>query len=148
MAIFAKDGSDKSDRRPASTTPGDSPLSIIAAGVTVIGDMESNGVIKIEGRIQGSIRAARQVLLGRQGEVKGDIHAYEAVIGGKVEGFIETVDRIEVQGTATITGDIHTKTIIVLEGAHINGQVRMDDGIATQTQAQDSTPQQPVAIVR
>ena len=143
MAIFAKDGSDKTDRRPAVTSA-DSPLSIIAAGVTLTGDMESNGVIKIEGKIHGSIRTARQVLLGRQGEVKGDINAYEAVIGGKVDGVVRTLDRVEVQGTATITGDIHTKTIIVQEGARINGQVRMDEGMS----AADITPSQPVAIVR
>ncbi len=144
MAIFAKDGSEKTDRRPTSATPGDSPLSIIAAGMTVTGDLESSGVIKIEGRIEGSIRAARQVLLGRQGEVKGDIHAHEAVIGGKVQGVIKTSDRVELQGTAIVTGDIHTKTIIVLEGARVNGQVRMDEGLA----AREATPPQAVAIVR
>jgi cytoskeletal protein CcmA (bactofilin family) len=144
MAMFAKEGNDKSDRRPGSSAAGDSPLSIVASGVTVIGDIESNGVIKIEGRIQGSIRSARQVLLGRQGEVRGDINAQEAVIGGKVEGSIITSDRIEVQGTAMVIGDIHTKTIIVLEGARINGQVRMDDGLGTA----DLTSSQQVAIVR
>ena len=144
MAMFAKDGTEKSDRRPASSAAGDSPLSIVAAGVTVVGDIESNGVIKIEGRIQGSIRSARQVLLGRQGEVRGDINAQEAVIGGKVEGAIITSDRVEVQGTAMVIGDIHTKTIIVLEGARINGQVRMDEGIGSS----DVTPSQQVAIVR
>ena len=144
MAIFAKDGSERSDRRPSSTAAGDTPLSIIAAGMVVTGDLESNGVIKVEGRIEGSIRNARQVLLGRQGEIKGDIHAYEAVIGGKVEGLVQTIDRVEVQGTATITGDINTKTIIVLEGAHINGQVRMTEGLSEA----DLSAEHGVAIVR
>ena len=144
MAIFAKDGQEKPDRRPGTSSAGDSPLSIVAIGVTITGDIESNGVIKVEGRIHGSIRSARQVLLGRQGEVKGDITAQEAVIGGKVEGSITTSDRIEVQGSATVVGDIHTKSIIVLEGAHINGKVRMDESAGSST----DTPSQPVAIVR
>ena len=48
--------------------------------MTVHGDVESNGVVKVEGRVEGTIRAARQVLIGRQGEVKGDIETPEAVI--------------------------------------------------------------------
>ena len=145
MAIFTKDSSERQDRRPPATA-GESSLSIIAAGMTVAGDIETSGVIKIEGRIEGSIRGARQVLLGRQGEVKGDINAYEAVIGGRVEGVVTTIDRVEVQGSATVTGDIHTKTIIVMEGARINGHVRMDEGLARTNG--ESTPSQPVAIVR
>ena len=143
MAIFAKESSERSDRRPASTASGDSPLSIISAGMTVTGNIESNGVIKVEGKVEGSIRGARQVLLGRQGEVKGDIYANEAVIGGRVEGIVRTADRVEVQGSATVIGDIHTKTIIVLEGAQINGQVRMTDAAGA---SEDETPN--VAIVR
>ena len=129
MAIFAKDSSERNDRYSTPGATGDSPLSIISAGMTVTGNIESNGVVKVEGKIEGSIRGARQVLLGRQGEVKGDIYAQEAVIGGRVEGIVRTSDRVEVQGSATVTGDIHTKTIIVLEGAQINGQVRMTDAL-------------------
>lgn len=142
MAIFAKDSSDRGERAGINAA-GDSPLSIISAGMTVTGNIESTGVLKIEGRIEGSIRGARQVLLGRQGEVKGDIYAQEAVIGGRVEGIVRTSDRVEVQGSATVVGDIHTKTIIVLEGAQINGQVRMSDGIG----ASENSPLS-VAIVR
>lgn len=146
MAIFTKDASERQERRPPASASGESALSIIAAGMKVAGDIETTGVIKIEGRIEGSIRGARQVLLGRQGEVKGDINAYEAVIGGRVEGVVTTIDRVEVQGSASVTGDIHTKTIIVMEGARINGHVRMDEGLAGLTG--ESTPSQPVAIVR
>jgi cytoskeletal protein CcmA (bactofilin family) len=143
MAIFAKDNSDRGDRYSSPGAAGDSPLSIISAGMIVTGNIESTGVVKVEGRIEGSIRGARQVLLGRQGEVKGDIHAQEAVIGGRVEGMVRTSDRVEVQGSATVTGDIHTKTIIVLEGAQINGHVRMSDAVAA-----NDAPSAGVAIVR
>ena len=131
MAIFAKDkdGKEKSDARPAAGAT-DNALSVIAAGMTITGDVESSGVVKVEGRIEGSIRRARQVLVGRQGSVRGDIEAREAVIGGTVEGTITGQERVEIQSTASVRGDVHTKTIVVQEGGRVNGTVHMQDAAA------------------
>jgi len=100
---------------------------VIAAGMKIIGDIESTGVVKIEGIVEGAIRGARQLLLGRQGTVHGDIRAHEVVIGGTVVGTIIADERVEIQGTSSVQGDIHTKSIVVLEGGVINGNVRMGE---------------------
>ena len=124
MAIFTKDESEKAEARAAAA---DNALSVIAAGMVITGDVESSGVVKVEGRIEGSIRRARQVLIGRQGSVKGDLEAREVVIGGRVEGTITGQDRVDIQGTAVVQGDVHTKTIVVQEGGRINGTVHMQE---------------------
>ena len=124
MAIFKESG-DKSEPRGAAS--GEGALSIIAAGMTVTGDIESSGVVKIEGRVVGTIRSARQVLVGRQGVVQGDVETREAIIGGTVQGNVVGHERVEVQTTASITGDVTTKTIVVHEGGRLNGAVRMTD---------------------
>jgi cytoskeletal protein CcmA (bactofilin family) len=111
------------------TTP-EGSMSVVGSGMRVIGDVESNGVIKVEGVIEGSVRGAQQVLLGRSGVIHGDIHAGDAVIGGNVVGTIQATDRIEIQGTASIEGDILTRSIVVFEGGTINGMVRVGEGAA------------------
>ncbi|MFL5562330.1 MAG: polymer-forming cytoskeletal protein [Gemmatimonadaceae bacterium] len=136
MAIFKEE---KQDGKNGST--GEGALSIIAAGMTVSGDIESSGVVKVEGRVDGSIRSARQVLVGRQGTVHGDIDTREAVIGGTVEGMITASERVEIQATASVQGDIVTRTIVVAEGGKINGTVRMEEGKPGTRQ----TPAAPVA---
>ena len=110
--------------------PSETGLSVIAAGMKIIGDIESTGVVKIEGVVEGAIRGARQLLLGRQGTVHGDIRAHEVVIGGTVVGTIIADERVEIQGTSSVQGDIHTKSIVVLEGGVINGNVRMGETAA------------------
>jgi len=130
MAIFKEE---KQDGR--NGTNGEGALSIIAAGMTVSGDIESTGVVKVEGRVDGSIRSARQVLVGRQGTVHGDIETREAVIGGAVEGTISASERVEIQATAAVQGDIVTRTIVVAEGGRINGSVRMEEGKSGSRQA-------------
>src|SRR5579872_2856040 len=133
MAMFIKETPDLA--RPEAPKPtampsasgNDAALSIIAPGTKVQGDVETNSVLKIEGVVEGTIRGARQVLVGRQGEVKGDIHSREVVVGGRVEGTITAAERVEVQNASSVNGDIFTKSIIVLEGGKVNGTVRMED---------------------
>lgn len=102
-------------------------LSIIAAGMRISGDIESGGVIKIDGRVDGSVIGARQILLGRGGAIHGNVEADEVVIGGDVFGSVRATNRLELQGTATVQGNIDTKSIVVMEGAQITGNVRMSE---------------------
>lgn len=144
MAIFTKEPHlTPPEHRRATSAHGDGAVSTIAAGTTITGDIDTGGVIRIEGRLDGTIRSAREVIVGRQGEIRGDVVAQAATIGGRVEGILTIFDRIEVQGTGTVAGDIHTKSIVVIEGARINGVVRMEDAIA-----QPGSDITPVAIVR
>src|SRR4051812_7296322 len=129
MSIFTKPPTEKVPMRNDSTPP-EAGLSVIASGMKIVGDIESTGVVKIEGIVEGSVRGARQLLLGRQGTVHGDIRAHEAVIGGTVIGTIVADERVEIQGTSSVQGDIHTKSIVVLEGGVINGTVRMGEQAA------------------
>lgn len=126
MAMFNKDGNGTAEPRTSGSS-GEGALSIIAAGMKITGDIDTDGVVKVEGRVEGAIRAGRQVLIGRQGEVHGDITTREAVIGGRVQGSIAASERLEVQETAVVTGDISTKSIAVVEGGTINGHVRITD---------------------
>lgn len=123
MALFKND-SDKSDVRGNLA---EAALSILASGMRITGDVETNGTLKIDGRIEGSVTGARQVLLGRGGVIQGNVRASEVVVGGEVHGSIAADERLELQGSAVVNGDIDTKSIVVLEGARINGAVRMQE---------------------
>lgn len=123
MALLRKDN-DKVDVRGGTA---EAALSIIAAGMHITGDVATNGTIKIDGRIEGSVLSARQVMLGRHGAIHGNLHAGEVVIGGLVDGAIVANERLELQASAVVNGDIDTKSIVVLEGARINGAVRMQE---------------------
>ena len=129
MSIFKQPPNERPpvrlDTPPAVAEGG---TSVIAAGMKIIGDVETTGIIKIEGTVQGSIRGARQVLVGRSGVIQGDVQAEEAVIGGRIVGTVTAAERVEIQSNSTIEGDIHTKSIVVFEGGVLNGTVRMDAG--------------------
>ena len=126
MAIFSKEGNaTRAETRIAGSA--EAALSIIAGGMRIVGDVESSGVVKVDGQVDGSVTGARQILLGRGGSIHGNVMAEEVVIGGEVHGSIVATERLELQGSAVVNGDIQTKSIVVLEGARINGIVRMSD---------------------
>lgn len=129
MALLKKD-TDKSDVRSGA----EAALSIIASGMRITGDIDTTGTLKVDGRIEGSVAGARQLMLGRNGTIQGNVHAGEVVIGGAVHGSIVADERLELQGSAIVDGDIDTKSIVVLEGARINGAVRMQEIRLTQEQ--------------
>ncbi len=105
-------------------------LSIIGAGLHVVGELATDGVIKIEGSISGSIRAGRQVLVTSGGMVEGDVYTAEAIIGGEVRGSVHADERVEIQETAVVQGDVVTRRLLVQEGGDINGHVRMGEARA------------------
>ena len=112
--------------RPSAAPDGVGGTSVIAAGLKIVGDVETAGTLKIEGTVQGSIRGARQVIVGRSGVIQGDIQAEEIVIGGRVVGTVNASERVEIQANSVIEGDVHTRSIVVFEGGLLNGNVRMD----------------------
>ena len=112
------------DSPPASADAGGT--SVIASGLKIVGDVETSGTLKIEGTVQGSIRGARQVIVGRSGVIQGDIQAEEIVLGGRVVGTVTASERVEIQANSVIEGDVHTRSIVVFEGGLLNGNVRMD----------------------
>jgi cytoskeletal protein CcmA (bactofilin family) len=124
VAIFGKDDGTS---RAGKGAAGENTLSIISAGTTVSGDIETAGVLKVEGRIDGSVRRARQVMLAKEGAIHGDVTANEVVVGGVIDGAVIANERLELQTTAVVNGDISTRSIVVMEGARINGAVRMTD---------------------
>ena len=115
MAVFTE----KSGSGNREAVPG--------AGMRVVGDISADGVVKIEGSVNGTVRAAKQVLVARGGEVEGDVISREAIIGGEVRGAIYAEERVELQSTSVVHGDVSTKRLLIQEGGEINGVLRMGE---------------------
>jgi cytoskeletal protein CcmA (bactofilin family) len=101
-------------------------LTIIATGTTIVGDVGSEGVVKVEGTIQGTVRAAAQLLVAPGAMVRGDVYAPEIVAGGEIHGTVHAEDRVEIQAGALVDGDIQTQRILIAEGGRVNGQISME----------------------
>ncbi|MGH7560769.1 MAG: bactofilin family protein [Gemmatimonadales bacterium] len=103
-------------------------LSIIAKDLTIAGDLQAAGIIRVEGRVIGNVHAGEQVLLSEGGIIEGDVVTREAVIGGRVHGSVRADERVEVQTSAHVKGDVVSPRLLVHEGGSMNGNVKMERG--------------------
>lgn len=112
------------------THPGTSPeavISIIGVGMKVIGDCETDGAIRIEGTVNGNVRAGKAVVVGKDGLVEGNIYTQDAVISGRVHGSVSAESRLELQSTSHISGDVEALRMQLEEGASLQGQVAVGE---------------------
>jgi cytoskeletal protein CcmA (bactofilin family) len=126
MGIFSNPARDEQGNELKRRRTDQIPFSIIASDMTVIGDLETEGVVRIEGRVKGTVRVGAQILVAHGAVIEGDLHTQEAVIAGTVSGAIHAGDRVELQATAVVSGDILTSRIAIVEGAKVTGEVKMD----------------------
>lgn len=123
-------------------------MSIIGPGMRVEGDLVTEGTVRIEGSIRGTVRASKAVVVHKDGVVEGDIVTQDAVIGGRVRGTVVAESRLELQSTSDIEGHITAplQHLLLEEGARFNGDIQMSDGTAT-VRALPPVPQSEAAGV-
>jgi cytoskeletal protein CcmA (bactofilin family) len=126
MGLFSGPARDEQGNELKRRRTDQIPFSIIASDMTVIGDLETEGVVRVEGRVRGTVRVGSQVLVSEGAVIEGDLHTQEAVIAGQVTGGIHARERVELQATAMVAGDILTPRISIVEGARVTGEVKMD----------------------
>lgn len=100
-------------------------VSIIGPGMKIVGDCTSDGTIRVEGRVEGSVNATKSVVVGKDGMVKGDIVTQDAIIAGRVNGSVAAESRIELQASCRVQGDIRSRRVKLDEGGQVDGQLHM-----------------------
>jgi cytoskeletal protein CcmA (bactofilin family) len=98
----------------------------IGKSITIKGDLTGDEDIQVEGTVEGRVDLPNnQFTIGPEGRVRAEIHAKLVVVIGQVTGNIIAAERLEVQATGTIHGDVKAPRLIVHEGAVINGSIEM-----------------------
>jgi cytoskeletal protein CcmA (bactofilin family) len=93
----------------------------------VVGDCVTEGTLRIDGVVEGSIQAGKAVVIGKDSLVIGDITTQDAVIGGRVQGRITAESRLELQATCVIEGEVYARRIKLEEGGQVYGTIQMGE---------------------
>jgi cytoskeletal protein CcmA (bactofilin family) len=107
-----------------------SGYSLLDSQLIVTGDIETSGSLRIDGRLMGSVRNADVVVIGVGAAMTGDVTAREVIVGGTLRGNVTATDRLELQPTAVVIGDVSTNVILVHEGGVLNGHMEMRSATA------------------
>lgn len=98
----------------------------IGQAVKIEGRIVSSQDIRIDGNVQGTIEVGQfELVLGAGSDVKADVHARSVLVGGKIEGDVTATDRIQVQSTGVLIGDVVAPRLVVQDGGLVRGKANI-----------------------
>ncbi len=100
-------------------------VNLIGAGTVIIGDVTTNGDMRIDGSLKGSINVKGKLVIGASGNIEGEAICQNADISGAIKGKISVAELLSLKASAKITGDIITNKIAVEPGAIFSGSCSM-----------------------
>lgn len=117
--------------------------SVFAADLRVYGDVTSKGDLDIHGHVEGSV-AVKALTVSKSASVEGEVRSLSADIAGRIDGRLDS-DRVAIESTGRIDGDISYKTLSMVVGGELNAHCIPKHGGATAVE--ESAPPLP-AVAR
>jgi len=98
---------------------------IVSQGAVIRGDVTAKGPVRVDGRVEGDVRSEDGIVVGKDGDIRGNVTGKSVTIGGRVSGRVEAAERVELLGTAQLKGEVWSPKLSMEEGANFDGQVKM-----------------------
>ncbi|OUS11219.1 hypothetical protein A9Q93_11680 [Nonlabens dokdonensis] len=101
----------------------------ISQGTVVTGDIVSNGGFRIDGTVNGTLKTAAKVVIGKEGKLEGTLECNNADVEGIVSGKLIVDGILTLKSTAKINGEVVTQKLAVDPGASFNATCKMESGV-------------------
>ena len=116
--------------KAVNTLQGDNTsVNIIGHGTVIEGEVSSNGDIRIDGTVKGSVTTKAKLVIGSSGNVDGDVFCLNADISGSIKGKATVSEMLFLKASGRINGDINTGKLVVEVGASFTGNCNMGPSI-------------------
>ena len=102
----------------------------LGAGTEFKGVLSFQGVVRIDGRLQGEVLTQDTLIVGQGAELDAEISVGTLITEGYIRGNVTAHDRIEIRGKSRLIGNIKTPALYVEEGAIFEGSCRMSDEVS------------------
>lgn len=103
----------------------DASVTLIAATTVVEGKVQTEGSIRIDGRLVGDVVAKSGAAIGLSGNVEGNISARNVSLAGKLKGSVTATEKLVLENKSVVKGEIKAARLVVDEGALFDGHCSM-----------------------
>ncbi len=101
-------------------------MATIGQSIIFKGELAGDEDLEIEGQVDGNVNLQNhQLTVGANGRLKAEVQAKSIIVIGQVIGNLTATERIEVQATGVVEGDLRAPRLNVQEGAVLNGAIDM-----------------------
>ena len=110
----------RSRRGSRDAWPGNAPSTVIQSDLTIIGDLQTDGHIEVDGRVIGNVSGS-SVTVGETGQIEGSILADTITILGIAVGPVQA-NKVLIGNSAQVVGNIFHNELTVEPGAYHEGR--------------------------
>jgi len=114
---------------------------LIGKGLVFQGEVKGDGAVRVEGRLIGTVDVSSEVIIGEEGIVEGNVRSKIVSVLGKVQGNVVATDKITIDVSGSMLGDIIAPRVVVCEGAVYKGRIDMEPKADPETEKQPEKPQ-------
>lgn len=100
-------------------------LNLIGNGTVIKGDIRTNGDIRVDGTVIGSLHSKGKVVIGATGSVEGEIDCVNGDSSGVIKAKVTVKELLSLKSTSKLTGDIITNKLAIEPGAVFTGTCNM-----------------------
>ncbi len=119
-------------------------LSVVASNMNVLGNIVSDGVLDIDGQVDGNVRG-HSVTVRPDGRIRGDLVANEVFVHGTVDGLIKA-ENVTLFETAHVRGTIMHESITIEDGAKVDGKLKRTERLAIEDMRAESVRRNVVPV--
>lgn len=119
-----------------STAP---QLNMISEETELTGNLTTTTDIRIAGSLMGDLTTKGKVQATSTSRITGDIQASDVDFAGIFKGSMKVSRRIVLRRTARVEGVLHVKSLVMEEGAKFDGELRMSDPSASESNTEESS---------
>lgn len=97
----------------------------LGTGTNYHGKLNFQGAVRIDGSFQGEVSSDGTLVVGREAVVEGQVHVGQLVLSGTIRGEVDAKEKVVLHKTAQLIGNIKTPSLVVEEGAKLEGKLDM-----------------------
>lgn len=116
---------------------------IIGESTHLLGNIESEGMIHIDGQVEGDV-TCDELIIGLKGMVSGSINTKDLQLFGTLKGKAKA-DNLFIAKSAKLMGDATHSTIAIEPGAYIDGHCIRNNNVVA-FEAKDSDVIVPIVV--
>lgn len=118
---------------------------LIGKGSLFKGNLDVKHSLRVDGKFVGNIKSTDSIIIGREGEVEGEIKVKNGVVGGKISGKMIATGKVTLESSSVFLGQLKAGKLVIDEGAVFDGTSRMGETDSKQMfQSKDITTNEEV----
>jgi cytoskeletal protein CcmA (bactofilin family) len=99
----------------------------LAEGTEIKGEIRFKDILRIDGKVGGTIVSEGELVIGETGEVDAQVRVGTLSVSGRLTGKVQATEKVEIHAKGKVVGDValSSPNLIIHEGGMFEGTIEM-----------------------